>query len=168
MSLHRPITVSAFPCQRPLSLPAQVNNEMLAAIAVAAGYHHCLYHHSAMLLGEMTGFVHSNSVFPLFFLDFSLPFLGLLLPFQCFSLTFHCPSLPFHRLSLTLHCSFHRLAGSSSGSLTADLSGRRLPTRSGLPTPQRCISSFLGFPMHFHCLPFTYRLSFHYLSTGFD
>jgi endoribonuclease Dicer len=36
---------------------AGVNNEMLAAIAVAHGYHHCLYHHSAELLGEMTSFV---------------------------------------------------------------------------------------------------------------
>ena len=36
---------------------AAVNNEMLAAISVAHGYHHCLYHHSAELLGEMTSFV---------------------------------------------------------------------------------------------------------------
>ena len=36
---------------------AGVNNEVLAAIAVTHGYHHCLYHHSADLLGEMTVFV---------------------------------------------------------------------------------------------------------------
>ena len=36
---------------------AGVNNEILAAIAVSHGYHHCLYHHSADLLGEMTVFV---------------------------------------------------------------------------------------------------------------
>ena len=28
-----------------------------AAISVSHGYHHCLYHHSASLLGEMTTFV---------------------------------------------------------------------------------------------------------------
>ena len=36
---------------------AGVNNEVLAAIAVSHGYHHCLYHHSADLLGEMTAFI---------------------------------------------------------------------------------------------------------------
>ena len=36
---------------------AGVNNETLAAISVSHGYHHCLFHHSADLLREMTTFV---------------------------------------------------------------------------------------------------------------